>query len=182
MILILLLACVEKDGAPAPVTEETSEPCDACDGACLEESAPAIGARHVSGGVEYPSYPPTSGNHNACWAEWGVHTEAVATENWVHNLEHGGVVFLYDPATLDPDDLATLSLWVGSLPEGRALLTPATAPMDAVVAATSWEHRLLLGCFDGAALDTFFWEHVGFGPEDVTSNPAESCGMDPATR
>ncbi|MDP2309561.1 MAG: DUF3105 domain-containing protein [Pseudomonadota bacterium] len=179
MILFLLACVVEPAGT---VTEPTRETCDACGGECVEEGTPATSRQHVPDVVAYPSYPPSSGDHNPCWAEWGVHTEAVPTENWVHNLEHGGVVFLYDAATLPEADLATLTLWVGSLPEGRALLTPASAPMDAMVAAVSWEHRLLLGCFDGASLDAFFWDRVGFAPEDVTSNPAASCEMDTAAR
>ncbi len=169
----ILLACATKDGT---VTEPVSAPCDACDSDCLYEATPATSRQHVEGTLEYPSYPPTSGDHNPCWAEWGVHAEAVATENWVHNLEHGGVVFLYDP-TFPEADLAALSLWVDALPEGRALLTVASSPMDAQVAAVSWEHRLLLGCFDGAALEEFFWDHIGLAPEDVTSGPG-TCGMD----
>lgn len=173
MIWFLLACVVSHDGT---VKEPTEESCDACGGECFEEAEPATSRRHVSGDVAYPSYPPSSGDHDACWAVWGVHTDAVPAENWVHNLEHGGVVFLYDAATLPAEDLTTLTWWVGSLPEGRAVLTPSSEPMDAMVAAVSWEHRLLLGCFDGAALDAFFWDRVGFAPEDVTSPPAASCG------
>ncbi|MDP2314995.1 MAG: DUF3105 domain-containing protein [Pseudomonadota bacterium] len=169
----LLLACEPNENA---VTEPSTTPCDSCGGACVEDAQPAESRQHVDVEVDYPSYPPSGGDHDACWAEWGVHTEAVRTENWVHNLEHGGVVFLYD-ATLAAADLAGLTAWVESLPQGRAILTPASEPMDAQVAAVSWEHRLLLGCFDGAALDDFFWSRIGKAPEDVTSDPG-SCATD----
>lgn len=163
----LLLACV---------TEPASEACAACAGECLEETIPATGATHVDGDVAYADYPPTSGNHNPCWAEWGVHTDVVAPENWVHNLEHGGVVFVYAP-TLEAADLTSLTTYVTSLPQGRAILTPASDPMDALVAAVSWEHRIELGCYDAEALDTFFWANVGHAPEDTTADPG-TCAME----
>ena len=169
----LLLACT---GETPSTTEPKSEPCDACGGDCVSESEPATSRQHVDGEVAYTSYPPSSGDHDSCWAEWGVHTDVVRAENWVHNLEHGGVVFVYSPE-LPAEDLATLTTWVGALPQGRAVLTPADEPMDAVVAAVSWEHRLLLGCFDGGALDDFFWDHIGNAPEDILSEPG-SCAMD----
>jgi hypothetical protein len=172
VILLLFVACTG--------TTPAEEPCDACGGECTETTTPATGRQHVEGTVDYPDYPPSSGNHNPCWADWGVHTDPVPTENWVHNLEHGGVVFLYDP-TLDAADIDALTTFVGTLPEGRALLTPATAPMDGTVAAMSWEHRILLGCLDTDALSTFFWDHVGSAPEDLTSNASATCSMDEDT-
>ncbi len=165
----LLLACTGE-------TEKTTETCDACDGVCVEDTLPATSRSHVEGEVAYPSYPPSSGDHDACWAEWGVHTDVVQPENWVHNLEHGGVVFVYAP-DLAAADLAALTTLVEYLPQGRALLTPASDRMDALVAAVSWEHRILLGCYDGAALEAFFWANVAHAPEDVTSDPG-TCAMD----
>jgi hypothetical protein len=38
---------------------------------------------------------PTSGEHYPVWARWRIHTEIVPRGYWVHNLEHGAVVFLY---------------------------------------------------------------------------------------
>ena len=45
----------------------------------------------------YPHNPPIGGPHYWVWAKWGVHTEVVPRGYWVHNLEHGAVVFLYRP-------------------------------------------------------------------------------------
>lgn len=169
-MILLLLACATPD------TEKNAVPCDACGGECLTETTPATSRQHVEGEVAYADYPPSSGDHDACWAEWGVHTEVVQPENWVHNLEHGGVVFLYAPELAEAD-LAALTAFVEGLPEGRALLTAASDPMDALVAAVAWENRLTLGCYDEAALDGFFWEHLAHAPEDVTSGPG-ACAMD----
>jgi hypothetical protein len=167
-VIFWLFACI--------TTKPASDPCDACGGACLEESAPEEGHTHTTDDVTYSSYPPMSGNHDPCWTTWGVHTDAVRTENWVHNLEHGGVVVVYDP-TLAEADVTALTTWATGLPEGRVVLTPATQSFDGVVAAVAWEHRIILGCVDVDTLDTFFWANIGNAREDTTSNPSPTCGM-----
>jgi hypothetical protein len=51
----------------------------------------------------YNSNPPVSGQHYPIWARWQIHTDPLARGYWVHNLEHGGVIFLYRPDA--PQDL-----------------------------------------------------------------------------
>src|SRR5260221_8549375 len=60
--------------------------CDAC-----EDAKCVTSYNHVLGPVSYPDPPPVGGDHYPCWAKWGVHTEVVPPERWVHNLEHGGI-------------------------------------------------------------------------------------------
>jgi hypothetical protein len=148
--------------------------CAACEGRCVETYTPADGASHVDGDLSYPDEPPSSGDHNGCWASWGVHTEEVAAENWVHNLEHGGVVFLYDCPEGCATEVEQLAAYVSSLPEGRAILSPYAAA-EYRFTAVAWEHRLELGCLDLPLFQSFYGEHVGRGPEDVTSEPSSSC-------
>jgi hypothetical protein len=38
-----------------------------------------------------------SGPHWVVWARWQIYTQPVPRGHWVHNLEHGGVIFLYRP-------------------------------------------------------------------------------------
>ncbi len=177
-LLLGLLGCAAcADPEPADSAQGTpgTVPCDLCSGLCYETYAVATEDAHVSGDVVYSDDPPTSGNHNPCWAEWGVHTEQVAAESWVHNLEHGGVVFLYDcPESTCPDEVAALASYVESLPTGTALLSP-YEPAELPFTVVSWEHSLELGCFDLAALQAFYTEHVGHAPESVTSGPSASC-------
>jgi hypothetical protein len=45
----------------------------------------------------YIHNPPVGGPHYWVWANWGIHEEIVPRGYWVHNLEHGAVVFLYRP-------------------------------------------------------------------------------------
>jgi hypothetical protein len=45
----------------------------------------------------HSSNPPVSGEHYDLWARWQIHTDPVPRGFWVHNMEHGAVVFLYRP-------------------------------------------------------------------------------------
>jgi hypothetical protein len=148
--------------------------CASCGGQCTDEFIPSKSARHIDGSLSYEDFPPAGGDHNACWSTWGVHTESVPTERWVHNLEHGGVVFLYDCPDGCQAEIDALTALVNSLPEGRAILSPASG-MPSPFAAISWENRLLLGCIDLTQLRAFFTLHVAQAPEDTTSDPPSDC-------
>ncbi len=59
---------------------------------------PDEGAQHVAEGTPIRSrnLPPTSGPHYPATVEWGVYTEPTPEGYWVHNLEQGGIVLLYN--------------------------------------------------------------------------------------
>jgi len=150
------------------------EVCDKC-GACDETvSIPAV-ALHVDGPIDYPDPPPAGGNHNPCWAIWGIHTDFVPAERWVHNLEHGGIVFLYncpDGCGTDATALSQITTFVGR--HEQALITP-YAGMKQKFAVVSWGHRLVSDCIDAEAAAAFYAVHVNRAPESITSNPDPSC-------
>ena len=132
-------------------------------------------ANHVSGTVDYPDPPPVGGDHNACWAIWGIHKDAVPAERWVHNLEHGGIVFLYncpDDCGDDAQALSEITDLVGSHP--LAIITP-YAGMTQKFAMVSWGRRLVTDCIDAQAAAAFYAVHVNHGPEQISDNPAPSC-------
>lgn len=179
MILVALLACVV---APGPVTTERVY-CDYCDGDCIDETQTITSTEHVSGDVVYDDPPATSGDHSACWADWGVHVEDPGDERWVHNEEHGGVVFLYQPASCAAADsgasdcaadVAALAAVLDTAADPRWVITP-YADLPSAWGAAAWGHRWLMGCFDLGAMNAFFVENVGHGSEDVTAGPSESC-------
>jgi hypothetical protein len=60
---------------------------------------PSRGWTHVPVGthVPYVDNPPSSGMHYPVWANWRIYTATFPREYYVHNLEHGGIVFLYQP-------------------------------------------------------------------------------------
>lgn len=167
--LALLWACsTQEAAAPAP------EPCTACGGACTADRTTPATAAHTTDDVDYALSPPSGGDHDPCWAEWGVHTEEVRPENWLHNTEHGGIVLLYRPDAPQAD-VDALTAWVGAQPPGRALLTPYSDPMDRPYAAVMWGARLQTDCVDTASLDAFFAVNVGQAPEDTISDPPSTC-------
>jgi hypothetical protein len=56
------------------------------------------GATHIPFGTPwlYHHNPPASGFHWPWPHPWGAYDEAIPPEWWVHNLEHGGVVLLFN--------------------------------------------------------------------------------------
>lgn len=162
MTLALLLAC----------TTTTSETCDACD-VCIEENVTYPTRAHVDGGLDYDDPPPAGGDHDPCWAPWGVSDTELADENWVHNLEHGGVVLLYNCPDGCAEQVQTLTDFVAAHPDDT-ILTPYSL-MDTPFAVVAWEHRLLMDCVDEAAIAAFYQDHRDQAPESTTSMPPEDC-------
>ncbi len=86
----------------------------ACGGGPLEgECVPVSGAvvvanegwLHKNDAADhvYVNNPPASGPHYPVWASYGVHDEEPPLERgqWVHNLEHGGIVVLIGDSASD---------------------------------------------------------------------------------
>lgn len=164
-------AMLPKPPAPAPPPKPLPPALPSCE-VPSEQVLPVTGAAHINGPLDYPDKPPVGGNHNPCWARWGVHERELAAERWVHNLEHGGVVFLFRCET----GCATEALALASIVEQnpQAILTPYAA-LPTRFAAVSWGVRLTSDCFDQARFQRFYDEHVGNGLEQVSSNPPSSC-------
>ena len=176
LLLAFALAGCTGDDPPleSSAVPEGDWPCESCDGACMRAFDSTPEHSHIDGDLEYEEEPPFGGNHNPCWTTWGAHEEAVPAENWLHNLEHGGVVFLYDCAGSCDEEKAQLKAYTATLPAGRWVLTP-YAPSKFPFSVVSWGQRLELGCFDLPAMQLFFDQNVANGREDVTGNPGSSC-------
>lgn len=172
VLSLVFAACAEDPPAAASdaglsLDAAACEPCPDC-----VESVPIAGQNHVQGMVNYPDPPPTSGDHNPCWATWGVHAEAVPAERWVHNLEHGGVVFLYKCSPDCPDERALLEVLVRSNP--RTVLTP-YPQLRTRFAVVAWGQRLQTDCLDAHAFLEFYSAHFDHGPESSGSPPPAGC-------
>ena len=149
----------------------TGEIC-ASDGAC-EESVTVGEPQHFSGDINYADKPPAGGPHNACWATYGVHDEPVRAENWVHNLEHGAVVYLYNCPDGCADDIADLSAFVK---DGRPLALLTSYPdMTHRFAVVAWGERLQTDVLDLDAFAAFYAQHHDHGLESIASNPPSGC-------
>lgn len=49
--------------------------------------------------ISYPDPIPTYGNHRPLWPKYGEY-RFVPIQRWLHNIEHGAVVMLYNPCTV----------------------------------------------------------------------------------
>lgn len=145
--------------------------CTTC-GAC-DERVRITSAQHLPEPIDYDDVPPAGGDHAACWTTFGVHATEVPDERWVHNLEHGGVVYLYRcPDDGCADELAALV----KLAKGKpfALVMPYAA-LPTRFAAVAWGQRLLSECFDLAAFEAFYAAHADRAIESSTSGPPSGC-------
>jgi hypothetical protein len=149
---------------PAAITEV-----DGCEGPIGQPQC-SEGQMHVTQGteVDWLSDPPHSGPHYPTWEGWGEHADVVPRGNWVHNLEHGGIVLSYRCADPCDAELEILRDVIEQRPELRILLTPDPfLPGRERFAAISWTwiHR-----FDAPDLEEllcFADQHENHAPEDV---------------
>ena len=122
--------------------------------------------QHVPVGqtVAYASYPPTSGTHAAAPTTWGLHTEPVADEVAVHNLEHGGVVVSQN--NISADDLGKIRALLTSYPkdqygEVKLLIRPYDKVPSGTFTLTAWNWiDEGLTAYDDARLRSFMDAHL----------------------
>ena len=110
---------------------DNPDPSTAIPGIYVGAATPAVGEdgrrlrrlqgrrpRHGGPAGRLNRFPPVGGPHDGEWANCNgvVYTTAVRDENMVHTLEHGAVWITYDPDTIPPDDLTTLTAVVKASP------------------------------------------------------------------
>lgn len=132
-------------------------------GDCQRQTFPALEANHVEelpDDYEYNSIPATSGLHNAQTAIWNLYDEPVPEINYVHNLEHGGVVVQYGSG-VPASAVTQVSDWYQQ--DTNGLIVAPLAPeleeeapnlADKLV-LTSWTHMMTCTTFDEGAFDDF---------------------------
>ena len=181
-LLALLGATGCSDSTPAADSgahiRETAPPCTIADHATVAGCAQVVGqsftclpADHLpetDAGISYSETPPSSGPHWPFWEQtWGEHSDVVPRERWVHNLEHGGVILLYNCPQGCDTELAVLRQVIADRQGKRVMLTAdplLSAPRFAAVSWT-WVHRT--DTPDLATLLCFVDQHEGHAPEDV---------------
>lgn len=162
MLLLAVLGCKEP---------EVASECVAC--TCSEENIVSSGASHVEGGVDYQDTPPTGGDHDPCWLASGVYEEEYPDERWVHSMEHGLVVYLYNCPEGCADEVAELESLAGE-DAAHTIVVPYTE-MDSKFAAAAWYWRITADCLEVERFRKFHEDHVDQAPESVTSDPASHC-------
>jgi Protein of unknown function (DUF3105) len=136
---------------------------------CNFETFDALEAGHVDelpDDYEYNSIPATSGLHNSTTAIWNLYDQPVPQINYVHNLEHGGIVIQYGSEVPDAE-VAKLGDWYQQ--DTRGLIV---APFDPEmedeapelanqIVATSWTHMLSCDAFNESALSDMSDDYRG---------------------
>ena len=128
--------------------------------------------------VSYASNPPTSGPHYMHWASYKTYTVPVERGFYVHDLQHGAIVILYNCPSGCDADLAQLAAWLDARPADPACQPPVKARIvvtpDPLIptrfAAAAWGWALTSQCFDLAALGPFIDAHYAMGPEPVCAD------------
>jgi hypothetical protein len=168
------------EGTPNPgvVPDALDEPYHP-DASCLVtiDTPPLLAAIHVAPGtdIQWDSNPPSSGSHYPEWAAYGVASTVVPRGNYVHDLEHGAIVLLYNCGDAGcPDVVSALQavseaipddpLCVGQGTRVRTLIT-ADPLIDVPVAAAAWGWTYTAACVDLPTLTQFALAHYGHGPE-----------------
>lgn len=144
-----------------------------------EQAIVDAGGGHVDTSVTltYQHYPPSSGQHYDATAPWGVYTDPaqpVPEGNFIHNLEHGGVVFVYSCPTACPElEQQFVDLYESAPPSkyGNKKMVVTTYEASKLggfpIVALAWGHQLNLQAFDKDTMLTWYRRFVDYGPEDV---------------
>lgn len=131
------------------------------------------GRTHVANGevINHSSYPPASGPHFSNWSEWRFTEGSLDPGNWVHNLEHGGVVILYqcpqDCKNLKDNLKALFDKAKKSKYGYQKLVIARDDKIDTQLAMMAWDRREKLTEFDEARMLAFYNAFVDRGPEDA---------------
>ena len=141
---------------------------------------PDEGRQHVQAGtqVTYQHQPPTSGSHYSQAGIAPVAWQTIGTlqpEVWVHNLEHGGVVVLYNCPSGCDDLQKQLTTYVNNIVpaepqygEYKVIMSPYSEGMGThKVALLAWDRIEFLDGYDQANITTFYESHVDKGPERI---------------
>lgn len=103
----------------------------------LQLDLPDEGNAHLSPKQDPPKYntePPSSGAHSPDPAADGAYTTPLPQINFLHSMEHGRIVILYDPELPEDDQLALKGIFDED-PEGMLIFPYAEMPYQVAVAA-----------------------------------------------
>jgi len=141
-----------------------------------EQTIPDEGRGHAEPGspVSYQHYPPSSGLHYNTWVSaLGFFDQAWPEGYWVHNLEHGDIVVLYNcGAEGCPDLTAKLKTLFNDAPKRRCaqpkmLILPYSQGMTTPITVLGWGKQLDLAEYDEEAILNFYRRYEDRGPETV---------------
>lgn len=133
--------------------------------------------------IEWNANPPTSGTHYDSWAAWDrTYTTQFKRGYWVHNLEHGGVVLLYNCTDCDAE-VARLTAIINDQPTDSLCAAPVKRRMLAApdpllpagvkFAAVAWNFSYTASCLNEPELRAFTAAHYGVDMFERTCKQGE---------
>lgn len=143
------------------------------------------GRNHVAPNTTptYNFYPPASGPHYnlqgyapVAWGTVAPQGQPLQEGQYIHNLEHGGIVILYDcPSGSDCSKLqGQLQNYVQNLApneplfnEPKVVMSPYSRGMQKKVALLAWDYIEFLDGYDQNAITKFYENHVDQAPEQI---------------
>ena len=140
------------------------------------EKVPVQTGTHISVGAKgnWASDPPSSGQHynelGIAPVAWGT-DQQLKPEQWVHNLEHGGIVILYSCPSGCGADTAAIRSFLGAAPqesefhEVKLVVSPYAVPGHRF-ALLAWGWQMFLDSWDPALATKFYAAHVDRAPEE----------------
>ncbi len=134
----------------------------------VEEVVAPTSASHTEAPQSHDGKPPAGGDHSACWGSWGVHTQPLAPERFVHNLEHGGIVLTYNC----PDGCEVERMWLETFASDNDLVVVTRYPELATrFGLSAWNARAFSDCLDPTFVRDFYARRVDRGPEQFALPP-----------
>lgn len=134
---------------------------------------PNRGQQHIETNtpIPYEEYPPTSGPHWPVVARWGTYGQEVPAEVFVHNLEHGGIVLLYNCAPPCPDVVRQIEAIYPTLPKSKfghvKVVVSPNGKIKTRFALLAWTRLDEFDRFDRERFLRFVQAWQDKGPEDV---------------
>jgi len=177
--LLALAACGGDDHSLPP------EDFGGCDG--IVEAVPNEAGVHMPVGthIDWSSNPPAIGAHYATWAGWDRHYQSLDRAYYVHNLEHGGIVLLYNCPGGCPDVVESLldvvrtakvdTTCEGVVKNRMLVVQDPLMPAEVQVAAVAWGQVYTASCFD-PYVAKFARTRYRRGPEDLCNDGVPMSG------
>ncbi|MFI5266929.1 MAG: DUF3105 domain-containing protein [Chloroflexota bacterium] len=118
-------------------------------------------------------YPPVFGNHYDTWRPPGVYDSPIPEGNFMHDLEHGATVILYNCQSACPDMVDQFRGLLTSLPRSRdfnevKLVVSPNSKIQHLIALLAWDYEQDLDSYDADAIRTFYQAHLDKGPEHTS--------------
>jgi Protein of unknown function (DUF3105) len=118
--------------------------------------------------IKYDQRIPALGYHRPLWAAYGEYTY-LPPQRWLHNLEHGAIVFLYHPCA-NKNLVEKLKRLVKSCLY-RYLITPyRNLTAERPFALVGWATSLEFGVIDQQTFTDFIKKYAKSGPEKTSRN------------